>query len=187
MKRTFDPERAEILESEVRRKIEPVEVVIGKIEGLEGKEIAIEVGAGTGYYTIPLSKVFRRVYAIDLSLKMAEKLNKKLSELGIKNVGIIVAEKPPKLDFPVDLILFANVLHEMDEPEGYLEWAKQAKYIMIVDWKKVNMEFGPRYEERLSERRTLKMLEGFEVVEVDVNSLLYHYLILAKPLRESLH
>jgi protein-L-isoaspartate O-methyltransferase len=186
MKHIFDPEMAEILESEVRRRIEPVEVVIEKIEKLERKEIAVEVGAGTGYYTVPLSKIFKRVYAIDLSLKMAEKLNKKLSELKIRNVGIIVAEKPPKLDFPIDLILFANVLHEMDEPKEYLEWAKQANRILIVDWKKAKMEFGPPYEERLGEEEVLKMLGGFEVVEVDVNSLAYHYLILAKPLKSEL-
>ena len=181
MKHVFDPDKAEILESEGRKKIEPVDVIIEKVKRIEfERKIAVEVGAGTGYYTIPLSKIFKRVYAIDLSFKMAEKLNKKLAELGIKNVGIIVTDAPPRLDFPIDLVLFANVLHEIDDPDEYLEWARESNCVMIVEWKKIDMEFGPPYEERLSEKDVLKMLEGFEMQEVDVDSLPYHYVILAK-------
>ncbi|MBO8181930.1 MAG: class I SAM-dependent methyltransferase [Archaeoglobus sp.] len=178
----FDPEKAEILDSEDRKKIEPIDVLIRKVERIDRREVAVEVGAGTGYYTIPLSNIFRRVYAIDLSFKMAEKLGLKLSELKIRNVGIIETDRPPELDFPIDLILFANVLHEIEEPERYLEWAKKGDYTLIVDWKKVDMSFGPPYEERLSEDDILKILKklGFEIEEVDSYSMPYHYLILAK-------
>jgi|Deesub1362A_J573_1020465.scaffolds.fasta_scaffold19814_2 protein-L-isoaspartate O-methyltransferase len=184
MKHVFDPEKSEILESEERKKIEPVSVVMRKIENLERKEVAVEVGAGIGYYTVPLSKIFKRVYAIDLSIKMTEKLSKKLTDLRIKNVGIIVTDKPPDLDFPVDLILFANVLHEMDKPTEYLEWAKRSDHILIVDWKKVKMSFGPPFEERLSEREILEMIgTGFEVKELDSDSLPYHYIVFARSLK----
>ncbi len=185
MKHVFDPEKAEILESEQRKRIESVEVVIERVKSLKERNVAVEIGAGTGYYTLSLSKIFKKVYAIDLSFKMAEKLSKKLSESGIKNVGIIVADKPPALDFPINLILFANVLHEIEDPQRYLEWAKKGDYILIVDWKKMKMNFGPPFEERLDEKEVLKMLKSlnFKVLELDTISLPYHYVIFARSLK----
>ncbi len=180
MPHIFDPDKAEILDSEGRAKIEPVDPITDKVAKLGKGEIAAEVGSGTGYYTIPLSKIFKRIYAIDVSFKMAQILKKKLESQGVTNVGIIVTDEPPTLDFPIDLVLFANVLHEMERPEIYLRWAAKADYVLIVEWKKEAMGFGPPVEERISEDEMLEMLDGFEIEEVDTETLPFHYLILAR-------
>lgn len=61
-----------------------------KGEGLLDKESRIlEIGAGTGAFTIPLSSEVRHIIAIDSSKGMLHKLNTKLKLLNISNVKIV--------------------------------------------------------------------------------------------------
>ncbi|AAB89062.1 MULTISPECIES: class I SAM-dependent methyltransferase [Archaeoglobus] len=174
MKHKFDPKKAHILDSEWRRKIFPPEKVVEFIESLRPKKnVLFDVGAGTGYLTIPLARVFKKVYAVEISEEMAEVLRRRVEEEGLLNIGIIVSEKPPEVDFRVDVVLFSNVLHEMDNPEEYLEWASRADYVVVAEWKKEKTEFGPPVEERLS----LEELENLSKMKlVKSENLSYHYL-----------
>ena len=174
----FDSKNAEILISKEREKIQPVkpfeEVLATRVEK---KETAVDFGAGIGYFTTVLAKHFRRVFAIEAQEEMAEKLRKRLSELGIKNVGIIVASEPIDFDFEVDFILFANVLHEIDNWKAFVEWSRIAKYVAVIDWKK-DASFGPPLGERIDEKEMEAVLnKHFSKVE-KVNVYRYHYFFL---------
>lgn len=179
MPHRFSHEKAEILDSEKRRKFFPPEKVLGILEEIKiRKEVAFDIGAGTGYLTIPLSRIFKKVYAVEISPEMIDILSKKLKENGILNVGIILSEKPPMVDFDVELVVFSNVLHEMDSPEEYLCWAKRARYVLVAEWKKEKSEFGPPLEERLSLEDILLMCKDYDVVKI--LELPYHYVALLK-------
>ncbi len=179
MPHVFDPSIAHVLESEWRKRNFPAEKIIEVIEELDVKrEVAIDVGAGTGYITLPLAKIFKKVYAIEISMEMAEKLRKNLEKEDIKNVGIIVTEKPPEFDFKIDLVIFSMVLHEMEKPEEYLCWSKRADYVIIAEWKKIEDDFGPPVNDRLSLDEILRLCP-FKVVKVD-ESLPYHYIAALK-------
>ncbi|MEM0350961.1 MAG: class I SAM-dependent methyltransferase [Archaeoglobaceae archaeon] len=179
MPHRFEYEKAHLLDSEQRRKFFPPEKVLGILEGVRIKrDVAFDIGAGTGYLTIPLAKIFKKVYAVEISSKMIEILSKKIKENGILNVGIILSKKPPQVDFEIDLVVFSNVLHEMDSPEEYLCWAKIADYVLIAEWKKIEMEFGPPIEDRLSLEDVLSLCRDYEVVKI--TDLPYHYVALLK-------
>lgn len=179
MPHKFDPNRAHVLESDWRKRVFPPEKVIEFIESLEGlkKNVAFDIGAGTGYLTLPLAKVFKKVYAVEISTQMAEKLRKRLEEEKVLNVGVIVSENPPKIDFEINLALFSNVLHEMEDFSEYLEWAKRADYIVVAEWKKEEMEFGPPLDERVSPEE-IKAVSGFKIVKVE--EMPFHYLAALK-------
>jgi ubiquinone/menaquinone biosynthesis C-methylase UbiE len=55
----------------------------------------------------------------------------------------------------VDLVLFANVLHEVDDRKAFFQEVKRTSkitaYIVDVDWKKIKTKHGPPLESRLSE------------------------------------
>lgn len=160
-----------ILESEERRKMQPVEPLIKEIDKIvENKGTAFDIGAGTGYYTIPLSRIFKRVYAVEMNEKMIEVLTKRLDEEGVKNVGIILTDKPPKIDFKIDFVLFANVLHEMNEKLrlDYLKWAK-SNFVCVIDWKK-DAKFGPPAHVRIGEKDMVKLMKnvGFKVQSLEI-------------------
>ncbi|MEM0203363.1 MAG: methyltransferase domain-containing protein [Archaeoglobaceae archaeon] len=179
MPHRFDHKNAKILDSEQRRMFFPPEKVLGILEGVKiRKEVAFDIGAGSGYLTIPLAKIFKKVYAVEVSPEMVEILSKKLKEVGISNVGIILSEEPPEIDFAIDLVVFSNVLHEMESPKDYLCWAKKASFVLIAEWKKIRTEFGPPIEDRLSLEEILSLCEGYEVVKIE--DLRYHYVALLK-------
>ena len=183
MPHIFDPSHAHVLESEERRKILPVEplVELAKVlpEGM--RKVAFDIGAGTGYYTIPLSRIFEKVYAVEVSSEMAMLLRKRLEEEGIENIGIIVTEKPPDIDFRINLCLFANVLHEMEKPEEYLRWAaEKSDFVAVIDWKKVETGFGPPLNERIDEEDMVKMLESTGLRVEKIEAFPYHYFLVAK-------
>ncbi len=162
MPHRFDPKHWRILESEWRKKILPVEPLIKKLESLPKRDVAFDIGAGTGYFTVHLAKLFRKVYAVEVNLEMA----KILASKGLKNVGIIISEKPPEIDFKIDFVLFADSLHEIDCREEYVEWCcKHADSVAVIDWKK-DCEFGP--PDRLDEGYVKSLLERcFDVENID--------------------
>ncbi len=155
MPHRFNHRHWHILESDWRRQILPVEPLIEKLETLQRRDVAFDIGAGTGYFTVHLARLFRKVYAVEVSLEMARILASK----GLKNVGIIISEKPPQIDFEIDFVLFADSLHEIDCREEYIEWCcKHARSVAVIDWN-MDCEFGPPKRDRLDEDYVKEMLE----------------------------
>lgn len=109
---------------------------------------------------------------------MAEKLRKRLEDLGVKNVGIIISDKPVDFDFEVDLILFANVLHEVENWRELLEWSRIAKHVVVIDWKKVETDFGPPLEERIGEDEMEEVLKEIFRSVKKYDFYEYHYFFL---------
>lgn len=149
------------------------------ISGLapEERRTALEIGSGTGYFTVVLARYFQKVYGVEVSTDMAEYLEKRLKDEGIKNVGLIV-DKKPQIDFEVDLAFFANVLHEVNDPESYLDYL--AKMVIVIDWKKEQTSYGPPIDARIPEERIIDMLEsrGYKTRKIDAYQ--YHYFIVGR-------
>ena len=180
----FDHKNWKKLESEERKKMQPVEPLIDQIDKIVAKkDVAFDIGSGTGYYTIPLSRLFKKVYAVEVNEKMVELLVKRLRKGEVKNVGIIVAEKPPDVDFEIDFVLFANVLHEMEENlrRRYLKWASNAT-ICVVDWKK-DSNFGPPRHVKIDESEIIRILEGMGLFTKKLDVYKHHYVIFGLKVR----
>ncbi len=174
MPHRFNPKDWEILESDWRKSILPVDRALDILKGLERREVAFDIGAGTGYFTEPLSRIFKRVYAVEVSLELARILASK----GLKNVGIIISERPPDIDFNVDLVTFVDSLHEIDCKEEYADWcSRHAKYVLVIDWKK-DAEVGPPREDRLDERQVMDIFNDFKFKRFDLYK--YHYVLLGE-------
>jgi len=177
MSKIFDPSEKHKLESEFRKKILPVKPLLDFISAipLEKRRVAVDVGSGTGYFAIPLSRYFKKVYGIEISEEMAFHLASRMKEEKINNIGIIVSDKPD-LDFNTDFVLFSNVLHEMDEPNKYIRLLR-SNLIVVIDWKE-SSEFGPK--EKIPEKEMVKMMKsvGFRVERI--NAYKYHYFLVGR-------
>jgi len=183
MPHIFNPANKHELESDRRREIQPPNPLIKFISEIpdEMRQIAIDVGAGTGYFTVHLAKLFKKVYAIEINFEMAEYLIKKAHNSGLMNIGVIVSDKPPEFDFNVDFVLFANVLHELNDLQSYIHWAaSKSRIVAVIDWKKVETPFGPPLDDRIPEKDVISMLEkeGLRVEEIDAYR--YHYFIVGE-------
>jgi len=150
----FKPEKAGRLDGRLRRYLAPAEPIISAFGASSGETWA-EIGAGTGYFVIPLSSRVEKVLALDLSEQMLELLNNNLRKAGIVNVESFLSGESslPLEDESADVVLLAYVLHEVDEPERFLgEVARVTRSggrLCIVDYTKSGI-FGPPKQYRLT-------------------------------------
>lgn len=180
MDHVFDPSQKQKLESEFRKKMLPKEPFTNFISSLKTQErnIAVEFEPGTGYFTVILAKYFHKVYGIEISTEMVEHLTNRLQDEGTKNVGLIV-DREPQIDFEIDVVFFANVLHEVGDPNAYLDYP--AKIIAVIDWKKGEQPtFGPPSDVRISEEKVIEMLESREYETEKIDAYEHHYFVVGR-------
>ncbi|HEX7575294.1 MAG TPA: methyltransferase domain-containing protein, partial [Candidatus Methanoperedens sp.] len=83
----------------------------------------------------------------------------------------------------VDILLMANVFHELEDKLSLLKEVKRVLKIngrlMIIDWKKIEMDFGPPFQERLYEKEVIDTYygNGFMLLESS-NIGPYNYLLI---------
>lgn len=100
----------------------PDEVI--KALGLKSDAKIADIGAGTGYFAIRLARAVPggTVYAVDLEPKMVAYLSDRAKSLGLANMRTLQgAAISPKLPEKVDLLLFVNVYHHIDDRTAYLK------------------------------------------------------------------
>ncbi len=60
--------------------------------GLAGPETVLEIGTGSGYQAAVLARLCKRVFTIERHGELAQVARKRLSELGVHNVTVLVAD-----------------------------------------------------------------------------------------------
>lgn len=88
-------------------------------------DVACDVGAGNGYHTLELAKRVApggRALAVDIQPEMLTLLEARAKSAGISNVELVLGTPlDPKLPAGAcDLILLADVYHELEDPAGML-------------------------------------------------------------------
>jgi len=158
---------------------------------LKAGDIVADIGAGSGYFTIPFSsKVGEKglVFAEDIQIEMINYISKKVEALDLKNVRVIFGktEDPSLLDNFFNLVFLANTYHELEKPYMLLEnIRKDLRYygrLAIIDWDPAKKSpFGPPIEEKVPEDTVIQEVErtGFELVEKH-NFMPYHYFLVFK-------
>jgi len=172
--------RPEDLKSEARKKILPVEFFKKEVlSKLSQKNIAIDYGAGAGYFTIPLAREFKKVYAVEANNEMAAYLEKELEITGLKYVEIIISNTPPDLhEIELDFILFSNVLHEVKNYQNFLAWAACSKVVCVIEWNKSETEFGPPQWNRIDlEEMSVALKKHFSFIK-KLDIYRHHYVLI---------
>jgi len=154
----FDSAHMGILEDENRKGILDVEKILESLGSFIGKSVA-DVGCGPGYFSIPLSKKIGPdgdVFAIDLETAMLERLKDNIvAQSGIHPVQSKEESIPSVEDNSVDSCFMVNVLHELEGNQTLREAYRILRpggHLVLIDWKKVKMDFGPPFTVRISER-----------------------------------
>jgi ubiquinone/menaquinone biosynthesis C-methylase UbiE len=187
--RRMDVARAHRLDAPERMLFLPVGEVLDAL-ALVPSEIVADIGAGTGYFSIPIARAVTpggRVYALDVQPEMLSLLNKKLGQHLLSNMELVLADAGATTlsDASCNLVFMANVWHEFEDRAAVLREArrilKPAGRIAILDWRPdVEPEHGPPLEHRLpsSEAKTHLHDTGFtRIIERNIGS--YSWLVLA--------
>ncbi len=186
-------DRVKFLMSEERKQWHSPETILKEIMITEGMIIA-DLGSGPGFFTIPIAEMTGEkglVYAVDSDQAMLNGLEGNIAKSEVNpNIIKIVKSDVCHSGIPkesVDLVLFANVLHEVQDKKAFFQEvrriAKPTAYIVDVDWKKVQTQYGPPFKDRLSEEEAKGVLaeNGFSTIkQIDVGP--YHYELICKPI-----
>ncbi len=154
----FDPEHADKLDSKDRRPEDILDLL-----GIEAEDTVLDLGAGTGFLTIPLSKMVNKVYAVDVQEEMLDKLRKKCGRC--ENAEILLNREGhiPVPSDDVDKAFLVNVLHEIDDKGTFDELYRVIKgggKICVVDWDKdAEGDGGPPLQERFTLGGAVELLE----------------------------
>ena len=157
--RRFRPSQMHRLEDPDRKNWLPPEEVLDRLSLQPGWTVA-DIGAGTGYFTLPIAARIApagRVFAVDVSPEMLARLHEKLAEARLTNVQCVEAEASATTLPPhsCNCALLANVWHEFDGHAAVLAEARRilrpGAHLAILDWRPdVEPVHGPPLEHRIS-------------------------------------
>lgn len=182
--RKFDPKKLAKLNNVQRLKDIPVEW-IWKTMDLGNPDVLVDIGAGTGFFSIPFVEMTTRgkVYACDISDVMLDWIRENISPGTPAVIPLKMDETRVNLPSEsADFVYMICLHHELDAPMALLKEChrllKPDGKIAIVDWRKVEMEMGPPVEIRCDTATVEKHLldAGF----IDVHSHLdleKHFLV----------
>jgi ubiquinone/menaquinone biosynthesis C-methylase UbiE len=174
--RRFKASQANQLDAPERLLWLPPAEVIGALAVRPGDTIA-DVGAGTGYFSLPLAQAAGpqgKVYALDAQAEMLSLLRQKLKDNAVCNVEPVYAEADATSlpDACCSLVFLANVWHEFADRAAVLRESrrilKPRGRIAILDWRPdVEPEVGPPPEHRLASSDAADALyaAGFHRIE----------------------
>ena len=167
----------------------PVEVV--KALGLKPGQVACDVGAGPGYFTLRLAEAVGsegRVYAVDVEPQLLATLRDRAGKAKLKNVVPVLGQPDDPLlqAGSCDVVLIVDTFHHFPDGVAYL-WRlssalKPGGRIVNVDFQKRETPVGPPVAHRVSREEFLAFAASAGLVVVGEETFLPHqYLIALAP------
>ena len=188
--RRFSASHAHRLEDPERKLwLPPAEVM--RALALQPGETAADLGAGTGYFALPMAEAVGpagKIYAVDAQSEMLALLKSRLDREGLANVELVhaEAERTGLPEASCDLYFLANVWHEL---EDWGAAAREARRVLktggrvaILDWRPdVDAENGPPLAHRVDPSHASDYLQaaGFQLADA-VTVGRYSWLLQAK-------
>lgn len=166
----FKPENVQKLHDPKREKLLPAAEIIRNF-GIDRGDRVADLGAGSGYFTIPIAKVTGLdVYAVDIEPKMLDVLKQRAMTANVHNIRYIVSdlENIPLENDAVDKLIAAFVLHEVGNLSNALHEIKRilkpGGKCLVLEWEAVETEMGPPLSERIPSAKLAATLRrhGFD-------------------------
>ncbi|MGL4420913.1 MAG: class I SAM-dependent methyltransferase [Gemmataceae bacterium] len=153
-----------------------------------GQSIA-DVGAGSGYHTLRMSKLVGdtgRIYAVDIQKEMLEIIDARTKKAKITNVSTVLGtNQDPKLpEGKLDLILMVDVYHEFEFPYEMTEKMAAALApggrLAFVEFRLEDPKVPIKLVHKMSERQVIREMEQFTSLEhtKTISTLPWQHIIL---------
>lgn len=177
----FKPEKAEKLLDPKRHELIPPNKVI-EILDIKKSDIVADLGAGNGYFTIPIAgQTNATVYAVDIEPKMLDLLKERATEGNHKNIQYIQSdlENIQLKDHSVNKAIIAFVMHEIPDMKKAISECKRILEVngrlVILEWEAVESEMGPPVHERISSQALKQFLmeNGLHSEVIPLNKMMY--------------
>ena len=180
-------ELVERFESPEREAYQMPEKVLDALGDLKGKSI-MDIGAGSGYFSVKLAKHADQVIAADVSKDFQEYLKKLIEKEQLNNILLryLPFDSPALKDGEVDMVFMTNTYHHIDHRPHYFSLVrkgiKSGGSLVIIDYVKSDIPVGPPTEHKVSMDQIIAELKmaGFTTFDINVNLLPYQFIITAR-------
>jgi ubiquinone/menaquinone biosynthesis C-methylase UbiE len=135
--------------------------------GIEGGDVIADLGAGTGYFTKPLSiQVGQqgKVFAVDIERAMLDHLMQREDIVTERVVPVLAKRNDPKLPAgQIDLVVVVNTWHHIEKRSKYLrhlqECLSPVGRVAIIDFREGELPVGPPPGHKLSRDQVVSEFE----------------------------
>ena len=163
----------------------PQEVM--KALDLKKGEVIADVGAGSGYFAFRLAQHVEeggRIYAVDVNPDTIRHMNRRIRDMGAKNLVTILADPDdPLLPFnSVDRFFLCNTWHHIERQTEYLALMKRmlkpAGQVVMIDFHKKPLPAGPPVGMKIAREDLICQMEdnGFRLMR-EHNFLPFQYFL----------
>ena len=154
-------------------------------------QVVADVGAGSGYYTMLLRAAVGprgRVYATDIQPEMLALIRRKIEQLRVSNVELVLGT-PTESRLPdgaIDLALMVDVYHELAQPQVFLQSLKRALKpdgrLVLIEFRKESAWVPIREEHKMTVREARMELEaeGYRFERV-IDVLPWQHILVFRP------
>ena len=159
--------------------------------GVKPGMIVADLGAGTGYFSLPLAKIVGdkgRVLAIDIEPKLVDYMKERATKANLAQLVPVLApaddpQLPPR---GVDLVLIVDTWHHIDDRLHYLAklaaGLKAGGRVAVVDFKKGDFPVGPPDAHKLTaDAITAEFLAAGWKPATHWDELPYQYVLVFTP------
>lgn len=180
-------ELVERFESPERDAYQMPDKVLDVLGDLKGK-LVMDIGAGSGYFSVKLAKHADHVIAADVSKDFQEYLKKRIEKEQINNISLrlLPFDSPALKDGEVDMVFLSNTYHHIDHRPRYFSMVKKGikseGSLVIIDYVQSDIPVGPPVEHKISMDQIIVELKkaGFTTFDINVNLLPYQFIITAR-------
>ena len=170
-------------ESEERNEYQKPEKVLEYLGDISGKKI-MDIGAGSGYFSVKLANKGANVIAADVSEEFQTALKKRIEEQKIENIELrkIPFDSPSLKDKEVDMVLIVNTYHHIENRPDYFAKVKKGLNkggkLVIIDFFDAEAPVGPKHHKIAIDTVISELKKaGYTNFEVEVSLLPYQYII----------
>ncbi len=171
-----------------RRKWQDPEAILTGI-GLKSDMVFMDIGCGDGFFTLPAARIVGpggKVYGLDSNPQGIQAIQERARAEGLHNISLHTARAEDMVlcQGCADRLFFGIVLHDFQDPSQVLQNAHQMLkpegLLVNLDWKKIDMDFGPPKGKRFAESTASALIEsaGFKIESIKESGQ-YHYIVLA--------
>ncbi|MSU44905.1 class I SAM-dependent methyltransferase [Candidatus Nomurabacteria bacterium] len=152
--------------------------------GLREDNIVVDLGAGTGFYSIPAGRIVSKgkVYAVEIIKDFLATIKNKVKEANLHNVEILFGDIEKnggtKLgDSIADAVIASNVLFQVKDKEQFIleikRILKQKGKVLLIDWREALIMNKTNIVPKNKAREMFEK-KGF-VLERDIDAGEHHY------------
>lgn len=188
MHQTSVSELIKRFESQERDAYQQPEKVLAYIGDVSNKTI-LDIGAGSGYFSIRLAKKGAYVIAGDVDDEFLNYIKERVKKEHLDTlieVRKLPYDSPALKEEEVDKVIIVNTYHHIEDRSVYfskvLNGLKQDGELIVIDFFKKDLPIGPSTDHKISREKVLEELKqaGFSEFEVNTDLLEMQFIIRAK-------